>query len=572
MLDDYLNALRDIGFMQLHEAGNLALGIIRFHFRIIFNLFVETEEGIVGDIILQHIKNKTFFDSLLHRINMKGFILSLLIYPAEKLQSSRFRRSGKGKHRHIRLLAVALDFIGNNIFNINICFHFTGAKRFRNRCHVLAGGRRMRFVDNYRKMLILQTFDAIHDVRELLNRRSNNLGVTAKRIGKVSRIALIIHNANKAFLVLNTKHCLLQLSVDYYAVSTDDDIIKDNLIVCTMQGRQTVRQPSNFIGFTAACTVLQKIVQAAAMLLNISKHLTQHIKLMIARKNNCFVLLHLAVGIFFFADLDKHELAKDFQQAVLLQDIVPHIMHAVFIFQHRITGTDLNTFTTAHIEGQEEGTAAAELGTHINLFQIHSEVYQRTGLPQKEAVFRITLHAILIDCILIGLSCGITFQLEGDNCKSVEKDYQVNAFIIARPNFFGNGEDVLMVQSVEFLVEGRCRFRIHQIKMDIGKLNAMLKHIKTTAVRPRFLLIDEGNKGIFGFFFIDFAQSLQLFRLSCFKESKQSLAVYSKKAVELRCRSFYVPAFRLYKLVDNIPLIFFFRKDVIHLQEPPSCR
>ena len=166
---------------------------------------------------------------------MKGFILSLLIYPAEKLQGSRFRRSSKGKHRHIRLLAVAIDFINDDIFNINIGFHFTGAKRLGNRRHVLAGGRRMRFVNDYRKVLILQAFDAIHDIRELLNRRCDNLRVTAKRIGKVSRVALVVHNTDKAFLVLNTKYRLLQLSVDYYAVSTDDDIIKDNLVVCIMQ-------------------------------------------------------------------------------------------------------------------------------------------------------------------------------------------------------------------------------------------------------------------------------------------------------------------------------------------------
>ena len=304
--------------------------------------------------------------------------------------------------------------------------------------------------------------------------------------------------------------------------------------------------------------MLQKIVQAAAMLLNIGKHLAQHIKLMIAREDNCFILLHLAVGIFFFADLDKHELAKDFQQAVLLQDIVPHIMHAVFIFQNRVAGTDLNTFTTPHIEGQEEGTAAAELGTHINLFQIHSEVYQGTGLPQKEAVFRIALHTILIDGILIGLSCGITFQLEGDDCKAVEEDYQVNAFIIARPNLFGDGKDVLMIQSVKLLVEGRCRLRIHQIQMNVGQLHAMLKHIKTTAVRPRFLLVDKGNNGIFSFFLVDFTQSLHFFRLGIIKESKQCLTVHRKKAVKFRCRSFCVPAFRLYKLVDDITLIFFF--------------
>lgn len=251
--------------------------------------------------------------------------------------------------------------------------------------------------------------------------------------------------------------------------------------------------------------MLQKIVQAAAMLFDINKHLAQHIKLMIAGEDNCFVLLYFAVGIFFFADLDKHKLAKDFQQAVLLQDIVPHIMNAVFIFQQRITGTDLNTFTTAHIEGQEEGTATAEFSTHINLFQVHSEVYQGTGLPQEEAIFRIALHAILIDGILIGLSCSITFQFKGDDCKAVEEDYQVNAFIIARPDLFGNGENVLKVQSVEFLVEGRCRLRMHQIQMNVGQLHAMLKHIKTTAVRPRFLLIDEGNKGIFSFFLVDFA-------------------------------------------------------------------
>ena len=121
-----------------------------------------------------------------------------------------------------------------------------------------------------------------------------------------------------------------------------------------------------------------------------------------------------------------------------------------------------------------------------------------------------------------------------------------------------------MVQGVKLLVEGRCRLRIHQIQMNVCQLYAMLKHIKTTAVRPRFLLIYKGNKGVFSFFFIDFAQSLQLFRLSCFKESEQSLAVHRKKTVELRCRSLYVPAFRLYKLVNDITLIFFFRKDVIH--------
>lgn len=39
MLDDHLNALRNVRLIQLHEASNLTLGIIRFHLRIVFDLF-----------------------------------------------------------------------------------------------------------------------------------------------------------------------------------------------------------------------------------------------------------------------------------------------------------------------------------------------------------------------------------------------------------------------------------------------------------------------------------------------------------------------------------------------------
>ena len=121
-----------------------------------------------------------------------------------------------------------------------------------------------------------------------------------------------------------------------------------------------------------------------------------------------------------------------------------------------------------------------------------------------------------------------------------------------------------MVQSVEFLVEGRCRLRIHQIQMNICQLHAMLQHIKAAAASPRFLLIDESHKGIFHCPFIDFAKRLHLLRLRILKEIEQRLAVHGKKTVKLRRRSFYKAAFRLYKLVNDITLILFFRKDVIH--------
>ena len=364
--------------------------------------------------------------------------------------------------------------------------------------------------------------------------------------------------------MLNAKHRLLQLSVYHHAVRADDDMIENDFVIRIVQGRQPMREPCDLIRFTRACTVLQKIIQTAAMLLYISEQFPHDIQLMIARKDHRLILLYLAVRIFFFTDLDKHELAKDLQQAVLLQDIIPHIMHAVIVLQYRIPSTDLYPFPAAHVEGQEEGAAAAEPGTHIDLLQIHGKIDQSAGLPQKEAILRTTLHAILIDGILIRLSRRIALQLQGDDSQSIQEYDKIHAFAVARPDLFRNGEDVLMVQSVEFLVEGRCRLRIHQIQMNICQLHAMLQHIQTAAASPRFLLIDESHKGIFHCPFIDFAKRLHLLRLRILKEIEQRLAVHGKKTVKLRRRSFYIAAFRLYKLVNDITLILFFRKDVIH--------
>lgn len=97
MLDDHLDALRNIRLMQLHEASDLTLGIIRFHLRIVFDLFIETIEGIVGNVILQHIKNESFLDRLFHRVHMKGFILALGIHSAKSCSVVGFGVAVKAK-------------------------------------------------------------------------------------------------------------------------------------------------------------------------------------------------------------------------------------------------------------------------------------------------------------------------------------------------------------------------------------------------------------------------------------------------------------------------------------------
>ena len=68
-----------------------------------------------------------------------------------------------------------------------------------------------------------------------------------------------------------------------------------------------------------------------------------------------------------FLGFDKDELTDEVKDGILCQNILPHIGHAVLVFEGRIARTGIDTFTVSHVERQEEGGVACELGGHINL-------------------------------------------------------------------------------------------------------------------------------------------------------------------------------------------------------------
>ena len=89
----------------------------------------------------------------------------------------------------------------------------------------------MRFVDNHGKGLVFQISHRVHDIREFLYRRSDNLDIALKRESKVCRRTFIVHNLDKPCLMFDTAHRVLQLPVHHHAVGADDDIIKNNLVL-----------------------------------------------------------------------------------------------------------------------------------------------------------------------------------------------------------------------------------------------------------------------------------------------------------------------------------------------------
>lgn len=88
--------------------------------------------------------------------------------------------------------------------------------------------------------------------------------------------------------MLHTHDRFLQLLIHYQPVSHNNDVIKDDFIVCIMQRAEAISQPCNGVCLAGACAMLDQIILRAAVLVHISQQLSNNIKLMITRKNNIF--------------------------------------------------------------------------------------------------------------------------------------------------------------------------------------------------------------------------------------------------------------------------------------------
>ena len=154
MLNDHLNTLCDIGFVQFYETSNLSFSRIRFATRVVFDFLVKLIKGRIFCVVLKNIKNESFFNSLLHRINMECFSLTMLVQTTKQLNGRWLWCGCKCKYRYIGLLTVSLDFTGNHIFNISFRL-VTRAKRHCNCSHIFTSSGRMCLINDYRKTLIL---------------------------------------------------------------------------------------------------------------------------------------------------------------------------------------------------------------------------------------------------------------------------------------------------------------------------------------------------------------------------------------------------------------------------------
>ena len=167
----------------------------------------------------------------------------------------------------------------------------------------------MCFIDNHGKRLVFQILYRVHDIREFLYRRADNLDIALKRESKVCRRTFIVHHLDKSCLVFDSAHRVLQLPVHHNAVGADDDIIENDFVLFVVKRRKPVRKPRNRIRFARTRAVLYQVVLRSAIDFHVRYRFADHVKLMIAREHYFFFHRGFARHfVRFFLALDKDKL------------------------------------------------------------------------------------------------------------------------------------------------------------------------------------------------------------------------------------------------------------------------
>ena len=314
--------------------------------------------------------------------------------------------------------------------------------------------------------------------------------------------------------------------------------------------------------------MLDQIILRRAILTHICQQLADYIELMIPRKYDIFRLFRFPCQLVLaFLGFNEDELADEVEDSVLFQNVLPHIGDAVFVLEGGVTRTGIDAFAVAHVEGQEEGRVPGKLGGHIDLLQIHCKVNKAPGFEPKQPGLRITVNTVLIDSVLIGLTCGITFQFKGHDGNAVQENDQVNPLIIACPDFLHNGENVFLILRQQLLVKGSRRFRVHQFQLHVGNLDAVFQNIQQAATGLCGFSIDKADESILKVSFVDFAERRHFIGLGVVQKLKQQLPVHSKETV-IACRLADNVTVVLRKPVHDEMLIFFFGQNIIHFHPP----
>ncbi len=250
-------------------------------------------------------------------------------------------------------------------------------------------------------------------------------------------------------------HGLPELVVQDGPVGDDEDLVEDGRGGAEFAGasfqfpgvgegvqvEQAQREPGDGVGLAGARGVLDEVLLAAAVALDVVGEGAHGVPLVVAGEDQFCA----AVGL-----LLREEALQDLHEVVPPQHLAPQVGGgvaalpfgdgpAVALASGRVGAVG------ALVEGQEHGVAAGQPGGRVHLVGVHGEVHERAAREQRLA--GVAVVAVLAHGVGDGLPGRRVLQLGGGHRQPVDEEHQVEGVAVAGGvvELRGDAEDVLLV-------------------------------------------------------------------------------------------------------------------------------
>jgi hypothetical protein len=420
VLDDDLGLLREVVVMESDEPGDRAPGLRRLVGGVVCDGLLETEVGLVGRVVLEHVVDEAFFDRLAHRVQVERLVpVRSWVEPAEQLQRLALGSGRKREETHVLLASARgygrgerlLDGVGRKL-GIGV----RPGRRAEDAAKLLRGVTGLRGVGLVHDDCIAparQVDDLVQHERELLQRGDDHAGLLAGQRGR-KLLRGLVDPLNYSVRVLELVDRVLQLAIENDAVGDHHDLVED-LVVSTVQRGQAVRQPGDRVGLARPRGVLHQVGMARPLLAGRRLQPHHRIPLVGAREDHSGRLPRALRRLLYV-----HEPTEQIEPCVALPHPLPQVGRGVSARVLRVARTPL----VALVERQEPRVLAGEAGGHRDALGVDGEVDDDAG---ECAILRIPIGAVLTDRVLDALTGHRILQFCGGDRKPVHEKRQIYA-------------------------------------------------------------------------------------------------------------------------------------------------
>lgn len=178
--------------------------------------------------------------------------------------------------------------------------------------------------------------DFLGDEGELLERGNDDRRAGAQRVSEL--LAVLVDLLDDALLVLELIDVVLQLLVEHAPIGDHDHRVEHALILLVVQAREPVSEPCDRVALSRAGRVLHQVILAHAIASRGRLEPANGVELVVARKDDAFLDLRLAVPRLFLFDLEVREAPQDVEEAVSLPDLLPQVPSAIAARVLRVAG------------------------------------------------------------------------------------------------------------------------------------------------------------------------------------------------------------------------------------------